>query len=220
MTEDGTGGVRGKVFIVDDDAAVRRALSSLLRSVGLETAQFESTEGFLAAGLPDGPACIVLDVRLRGEDGLDFQDRLAHSGVAIPIVLMTGYGDIPMSVRGMKAGAIDFLPKPFSDEAMLAAVNAALDRDRATWAERAETARNRANYERLSPREREVMGLVVAGLMNKQVAGQLGLSEVTVKIHRGAVMRKMAAQSLADLVRMAELLGVRDTSVSRHNTSA
>jgi FixJ family two-component response regulator len=210
----------GLVCIIDDDPAVRGSLSSLFRSAGLETAQFDSTEAFLAGGLPDGPACIVLDVRLRGEDGLDFQERLTRTGVAIPIVLMTGFGDIPMSVRGMKAGAVDFLPKPFSDDAMLAAVQAALDRDRASRADRAETAAIRGNYERLSPREREVMGLVVAGLMNKQVAGQLGLSEVTVKIHRGAVMRKMAAQSLADLVRMAELLGVRDTSVSRHNTSA
>jgi FixJ family two-component response regulator len=210
----------GTVCIIDDDAEVRGALDSLLRSAGLATALYESTGAFLAAGLPKGPACLVLDVRLRGEDGLDFQERMSRSGLSLPIILMTGYGDIPMSVRGMKAGAVDFLPKPFSDEAMLAAVASALDRDRASRAGREEAARMTENNQRLSPREREVMALVVAGLMNKQVAGQLGLSEVTVKIHRASVMRKMEAQSLADLVRMAELLGVRDTSVSRHNTSA
>jgi FixJ family two-component response regulator len=210
----------GSVCIIDDDPGVRGALDSLFRSAGLTTALYESTDAFLAAGLPKGPACLVLDVRLRGEDGLDFQERMSRSGLALPIILMTGYGDIPMSVRGMKAGAVDFLPKPFSDEAMLTAVASALDRDRASRAGREEAARMAENYQRLSPREREVMGLVVAGLMNKQVAGQLGLSEVTVKIHRASVMRKMTAQSLADLVRMAELLGVRDTSVSRHNTSA
>jgi FixJ family two-component response regulator len=210
----------GSVCIIDDDPEVRGALDSLFRSAGLATALYESTDAFLAAGLPKGPACLVLDVRLRGEDGLDFQERMSRSGLALPIILMTGYGDIPMSVRGMKAGAVDFLPKPFSDEAMLTAVASALDRDRASRAGREEAARMAENYQRLSPREREVMGLVVAGLMNKQVAGQLGLSEVTVKIHRASVMRKMTAQSLADLVRMAELLGVRDTSVSRHNTSA
>jgi FixJ family two-component response regulator len=219
-TEDQTNMAEPCVYIIDDDPDVRGALDSLFRSAGLKSAQFDSTEAFLAAGPPTGPACLVLDIRLRGEDGLEFQERLTRSGVNIPTVLMTGHGDIPMTVRGMKAGAVDFLPKPFSDDAMLSAVAAAFERDRSLRAEREETARIAAHYERLSPREREVMALVVAGLMNKQVAGQLGLSEVTVKIHRGAVMRKMAAQSLADLVRMAELLGVRDTRVSRHSTSA
>jgi FixJ family two-component response regulator len=219
-TEDQTNMAEPCVYIIDDDPDVRGALDSLFRSAGLKSAQFDSTEAFLAAGPPTGPACLVLDIRLRGEDGLEFQERLTRSGVNIPTVLMTGHGDIPMTVRGMKAGAVDFLPKPFSDDAMLSAVAAAFERDRSLRAEREETARITAHYERLSPREREVMALVVAGLMNKQVAGQLGLSEVTVKIHRGAVMRKMAAQSLADLVRMAELLGVRDTRVSRHSTSA
>jgi FixJ family two-component response regulator len=219
-TEDQTNMAEPCVYIIDDDPDVRGALDSLFRSAGLKSAQFDSTEAFLAAGPPTGPACLVLDIRLRGEDGLEFQERLKRSGVNIPTVLMTGHGDIPMTVRGMKAGAVDFLPKPFSDDAMLSAVAAAFERDRSLRAEREETARIAAHYERLSPREREVMALVVAGLMNKQVAGQLGLSEVTVKIHRGAVMRKMAAQSLADLVRMAELLGVRDTRVSRHSTSA
>jgi FixJ family two-component response regulator len=218
--EDQTNLAERCVYIIDDDPDVRGALDSLFRSAGLRSVQFDSTEAFLAAGPPTGPACLVLDIRLRGEDGLEFQERLTRSGVNIPTVLMTGHGDIPMTVRGMKAGAVDFLPKPFSDDAMLSAVAAAFERDRSLRAEREETARIAARYERLSPREREVMALVVAGLMNKQVAGQLGLSEVTVKIHRGAVMRKMAAQSLADLVRMAEMLGVRDTRVSRHSTSA
>jgi FixJ family two-component response regulator len=217
---DESGPAEACVYIIDDDPDVRGALGSLIRSAGLTAAVFESTEAFLAAGPPVGPACLVLDIRLRGEDGLEFQDRLTRSGMSIPTILMTGHGDIPMTVRGMKAGAVDFLPKPFSDEAMLSAVAAAFERDRSSRAAREETARIAAHYDRLSPREREVMALVVAGLMNKQVAGQLGLSEVTVKIHRGAVMRKMAAQSLADLVRMAELLGVRDPRVSRHSTSA
>jgi FixJ family two-component response regulator len=205
------------VCIIDDDAAVRGSLGSLLRSTGLDVALYETPDDFLAAGVPDIASCLVLDIRLRGESGLDFQEGLARRGLHIPVILITGHGDIPMTVRGMKAGAVDFLPKPFSDDQMLAAINAALDADRARRAESAGTEQLRRCYERLTPREREVMGFVVTGLMNKQVAARMELSEITVKIHRGNVMRKMEAQSLADLVRMAELLGVRDASIHRFN---
>ncbi|MEI9851528.1 MAG: response regulator [Sphingomonas sp.] len=210
----------GCVCVVDDDAEVRGSLRSLFRSSGLDVADFETTEAFLAAGVPDAASCLVLDVRLRGENGLDFQERLAERGLNIPVILITGHGDIPMTVRGMRAGAIDFLPKPFGDDQMLAAVAAAIDADRARRAEAEGTAHLHQRYERLTPREREVMGLVVTGLMNKQVAARMDLSEITVKIHRGNVMRKMEAQSLADLVRMAELLGVRDESIHRFGTRA
>jgi FixJ family two-component response regulator len=209
--------IQGCVCIIDDDSGVRGSLGSLFRSSGLDVAPFESTEEFLAAGVPDAASCLVLDVRLRGENGLDFQERLVAQGIDIPVILITGHGDIPMTVRGMRAGAIDFLPKPFSDDQMLGAVAAAIDADRARRAEAAANAGLRDCYQRLTPREREVMGFVVTGLMNKQVAGRMGLSEITVKIHRGNVMRKMEAQSLADLVRMAELLGVRDESIHRFN---
>jgi FixJ family two-component response regulator len=211
MTEDGC------VCVIDDDAEVRGALGSLFRSTGLAVALHESTEAFLAAGVPAIASCLVLDIRLRGENGLDFQERLAAGGHAIPVILMTGHGDIPMTVRGMKAGALDFLPKPFSDDQMLAAVAAAIENDRARRAEAAGNAALERLYRGLTPREREVMGFVVTGLMNKQVAARMGLSEITVKIHRGNVMRKMAAQSLADLVRMAELLAIRDENIHRYN---
>jgi FixJ family two-component response regulator len=203
--------------VIDDDADVRGSLGSLFRSTGLEVALYETPEDFLAAGVPEVASCLVLDIRLRGQSGLDFQERLAAQGVHIPVILITGHGDIPMTVRGMKAGAVDFLPKPFSDDQMLAAVTAALETDRARRAEAAGTAQLQQCYARLTPREREVMGFVVTGLMNKQVAARMALSEITVKIHRGNVMRKMEAQSLADLVRMAELLGVRDESIHRFN---
>lgn len=204
------------ICVIDDDAEVRGALASLFRSAELKALVYESPREFLEAGLPDCACCLVLDVRLRGESGLDFQDQLAARGIAIPIVMMTGHGDIPMTVRAMRAGAVDFLPKPFSTEDMLAAVQRALDSDAARRATASDADRLRASFARLTPREREVMGLVVTGLMNKQVAGRLNLSEITVKIHRGNVMRKMEAQSLADLVRMAEQLGVRDETIHRY----
>ena len=205
------------VCVIDDDAEVRGALGSLLRSSGLAVALYDMPEAFLAAGMPGVPSCLVLDIRLRGESGLDFQERLAAQGIHIPVILITGHGDIPMTVRAMKAGAVDFLPKPFSEDQMLAAVAAAIGKDRERRAQAAEHDQLQRLYERLTPREREVMGFVVTGLMNKQVAARMDLSEITVKIHRGNVMRKMEAQSLADLVRMAELLGVRDDSIHRFN---
>ncbi|OHB31931.1 MAG: DNA-binding response regulator [Phenylobacterium sp. RIFCSPHIGHO2_01_FULL_69_31] len=196
------------VHIVDDDASLGEALASLFRSVGLEPRLYGSAQAFLDAELPDAPGCLVLDVRLPGLSGLDFQAQLAQFGIGLPVVLMTGHGDIPMSVRGMKAGAVDFLPKPFREQDMLDAVTTGIERDRQR---RAADGGRRALEERfatLSPRERQVMALVTAGKLNKQVAGELSLSEITVKIHRGAAMRKMGARSLADLVRMAEALHV------------
>lgn len=198
----------GLVAIVDDDAAVRAALDSLFRSMGFATRVFATPAELLAATLPEGPACLVLDVRLPGISGLDLQDRLARVGPGLPIVFMTGHGDIPMTVRAMKAGAVDFLAKPFRDQDMLDAVAAAIARDRARRAEASALDGLRSRYETLTAREREVMGHVVRGLMNKQVAGELGLSEITVKIHRGSVMRKMGVRTLADLVRQAEALGL------------
>ncbi len=199
------------VFIVDDDASMREALRSLFRSVKLRVETFGSTADFLRSKLADVASCLVLDVRLPGISGLDFQAELAKANINIPIIFMTGHGDIPMSVKAMKAGAIDFLTKPFRDQDMLDAVASALERDRNRRKEEQRLTELRAHFEELTEREREVLGLVTAGLMNKQVAAELGLSEITVKIHRGHVMRKMAARSLADLVRMAELLGVRRT---------
>jgi len=199
------------VFVVDDDESMREALRSLFRSVKLRVETFGSTADFLRSKLADVASCLVLDVRLPGISGLDFQAELAKANINIPIIFMTGHGDIPMSVKAMKAGAIDFLTKPFRDQDMLDAVAAALERDRNRRKEEQRLTDLRAHFEELTEREREVLGLVTAGLMNKQVAAELGLSEITVKIHRGHVMRKMAARSLADLVRMAELLGVRRT---------
>jgi len=199
------------VIIVDDDAGIRASLDSLFRSVGLETRLFGSPAELLGGTLPDGPGCIVLDVRLPGVSGLDLQGQLTRQGINYPIVFMTGHGDIPMSVRAMKAGAVDFLSKPFRDQDMLDAVTTALERDAQHRAEAAAKEDIRTQYETLTAREREVMGHVTAGLMNKQVAGLIGLSEITVKIHRGNVMRKMGAKSLADLVRKAEALGLSQT---------
>lgn len=205
------------VCVIDDDAEVRGSIGSLLRSSGYDVRLYDGAGDFLAAGAPDVPACLVLDIRLSGENGLDVQERLTSQGIDLPVVLITGHGDIPMTVRGMRAGAIDFLPKPFDDEQLLGAITIAVEIDRERRVVSAGMSKLKASYEQLTPREREVMSLVVTGLMNKQVAARLDLSEITVKIHRGNVMRKMAAQSLADLVRMAEQLGVRDETIHRFN---
>lgn len=196
------------VAIVDDDAGVREALDSLFRSIGLATVSFGAAAELLRASLPPGPGCLILDVRLPGISGLDFQDQLERHGIELPVVFMTGHGDIPMTVRAMKAGAVDFLAKPFRDQDMLDAVTAAIERDRQRRADNTYMSGLRAEYETLTAREREVMSHVVAGLMNKQVAGLIGLSEITVKIHRGNMMRKMKVRTLADLVRKAEALGI------------
>ena len=197
------------VLVIDDDAGVREALSSLFRSVGLQVKTYASTAEFLQSKLPDGPSCMVLDVRLPGLSGLDFQAELAKANIRIPIVFMTGHGDIPMTVRAMKAGAVEFLPKPFRDQDMLDAVQTGLEIDRDRRRHAADLSKLRVSFETLTPREQEIMGLVTAGLMNKQIAGEIGVSEVTVKLHRGNVMRKMGAKSLAELVRMADALGIR-----------
>jgi FixJ family two-component response regulator len=196
------------VLIVDDDASMRTALARLFRSVGFQTEVFASAADMLQTKLPDTPSCLVLDVRLPGQSGLDIQSELVKRNCHIPIIFMTGHGDIPMTVRAMKAGAIDFLPKPFRDQDMLDAVSKAIQNDRKRRDHETAVAGLRAQYELLTPREREIMALVVAGLMNKQVAAQIGIAEITVKIHRGHIMRKMGAKSLADLVRMADVLGV------------
>jgi FixJ family two-component response regulator len=197
------------VFVVDDDESVRTALGNLFRSVGLRVEVFGSAAELLRSKLPDVVSCLVLDVRLPGLSGLDFQAELAKADLHIPIIFMTGHGDVPMSVKAMKAGAIDFLTKPFRDQDMLDAVTGALERDRTRRESERTVSELRTRFETLSPREREVMGFVTAGLMNKQIADEVKLSEITVKIHRGHVMKKMGARSLADLVRMAEALDIR-----------
>jgi FixJ family two-component response regulator len=196
------------VFVVDDDESFREALARLFRSVGLRAEVFASASELLSSKLADVPSCLVLDVRLPGLSGLDFQAELAKLNIAIPIIFITGHGDIPMTVKAMKAGAIEFLTKPVREQDLLDAVRVALERDRKRREEESTLTALRARYDSLSPREREVMGLVTAGLMNKQVAARTGLAEITVKIHRAHIMKKMAAGSFADLVRMAEILAV------------
>jgi FixJ family two-component response regulator len=196
------------VYVIDDDLSLREALSSLFRSVGLQVKLFGSAAELLEKKLPDIPSCLVLDIRLPGVSGLDFQAQLARSGIRMPVIFMTGHGDIPMSVRAMKAGAVDFLTKPFRDQDMLDAVFSALETDRKQLESDQGIADLSAHYQSLTAREKEVMAYVTKGLMNKQIAGELGLSEITVKIHRGHVMRKMGVRSLADLVRAAEKLGL------------
>jgi FixJ family two-component response regulator len=195
------------VFVVDDDPSMRRSLESLLRSVGHEVRLFASAPEFMQAVRNDTPGCLLLDVRLPGMSGLAFQQELSKAGVALPIIFITGHGDVPMTVRAMKAGAVEFLTKPFDDQVLLDAVHAALERDRGRRRDAAKLAKLRARYGALTERERQVMSYVVAGSVNKRIAVELGLSVVTVKVHRGQVMRKMQAKSVADLVRMSDQLG-------------
>jgi RNA polymerase sigma factor (sigma-70 family) len=196
------------VFVVDDEAEVRKALDSLIRSVGLQVELFGSAREFLQRKPPKVPSCLILDIRLPGISGLDFQRKLAEDNNPIPVIFITGHGDIPMSVRAMKAGAVEFLPKPFRDQDLLDAIHLALERDRARRQREAEIATLRDRFEWLTPREREVLPLVVSGLPNKQIAAEIGTSETTVKVHRGQLMRKMGADSLPELVRMAEKMGI------------
>jgi FixJ family two-component response regulator len=197
------------VFVIDDDSSVRDAMSSLFRSVGLKVELFASPTEFLQAPPAEGPSCLVLDVRLPGLSGLDFQSDLDRAGIHTPIVFMTGHGDIPMAVKAMKAGAVEFLSKPFRDQDMLDAVRAAFASDLARREREKTAAQLRGNFEKLTAREQEIMALVAAGLMNKQIAAEIGVSEITVKFHRGNVTRKMGARSIAELVRMADMLGLR-----------
>jgi FixJ family two-component response regulator len=203
------GQTQSVVFVVDDDPSVRDALTSLMSSVGLCVKTFGSPSEFLADSLPEIPSCLVLDVRLPGLSGLDFQTELNRINISMPIIFITGYGDVPMTVRAMKGGAVEFLTKPFRDQDLLDAVQLALDQDRARRKIQQQTSHLKSKFEHLTPREREVMSCVVSGMMNKQIAAHLGVSEITVKVHRGNIMRKMDAGSLADLVRMADDLGIK-----------
>jgi FixJ family two-component response regulator len=203
------------VFVIDDDSSMREALQSLFRSVGLRVEVFGSAPEFLQSSLPNVASCLVLDIRLPGVSGLDFQVELAEAGIHMPIIFMTGHGDIPMSVQAMKAGAVDFLTKPFRHQEMLHAVNRALAADRKRRAEEKTVSDLRVLFESLTPREREVLALVTAGLVNKRIAAELGVSEITVKVHRSHVMRKMRTRSLAHLVRIADTLGIRRDKLQR-----
>lgn len=205
------------VCVLDDDPEIRGSIESLLRSEGYSVQTYASTSDFVMCESVDRAACLLLDINLGDANGLDFQEELAGNEIAVPVILMSGYGDIPMTVRGMRAGALDFLPKPLSDDVLLAAVSDAIRKDEERRAASAALDGTRQRYKALTSREREIMGLVTAGLMNKQIAARLGLSEITVKIHRGNMTRKMQADSLADLVRMAEELGAREESASRFN---
>ena len=196
------------VFAIDDDSAIRKALASLIRSVGLQVELFASAQEFLQAKRPRVPSCLILDIRLPGISGLDFQRTLADAKDPIPLIFITGHGDIQMSVRAMKAGAVEFLPKPFRDQDLLDAIHLALERDAVRRNQEKEIAKMRERFEWLTPREREVLPLVVSGLLNKQIAAEIGTSETTVKVHRSQLMRKMGADSLPELVRMAEKLGI------------
>lgn len=205
------------VCVLDDDPDIRGSIESLLRAEGFSVQTYASTSEFVMCDSVDRAACLLLDINLGDANGLDFQEELAGNEIAVPVILMSGYGDIPMTVRGMRAGALDFLAKPLSDDVLLAAVSDAIRKDEVRRAANAALDGTRQRYNALTNREREIMGLVTAGLMNKQIAARLGLSEITVKIHRGNMTRKMQADSLADLVRMAEELGAREASASRFN---
>ena len=201
------------IFVIDDDVSIRQALESLIKSVGWQVRTFKNAQNFLASGDIDAPGCLILDVRLPGLSGLDLQRSLAERKNHLPIIFLTGHGDIPMSVRAMKAGAVEFLTKPFREQDLLDAIRLAIDRDRAVQQRQSEMAELSQRYDTLTPREREVMGLVVSGLLNKQAAASLGVSEVTIKVHRGQIMQKMHAPSLADLVKMADKLQQFDSRV-------
>ena len=206
------------VYVIDDDDSMRRGLTNLFESVGLRVEAFGSAPELLQKKLPDVPSCVVLDIRLPGMSGLDFQTLLEKAAIHIPIVFVTGHGDIPMSVKAMKAGAADFLTKPFRQQEMLDAVTAAIERDRKRRQDEKIVSNARALFETLTPREREILALVAAGLMNKQIAAEIGIAEITVKIHRGHIMKKMGTRSLADLVRIAEMLGIRHDQPLRSKT--